>query len=725
MLSKLAKDSMPYLGLTQGSQNRPLPERVSEQSLSFSDLVRPLWRQKWVIALCTLASFSASVAYLHLKQPVYQASATLRIDPDRASSLGLNGPAAPNTSDTSDLIHTEIAILGSDAVALRTLSSLPENEFYEFTGQHKNDVAFPDGSEALSPQQQRLVDKLKTHANEKQVEGTQLVEVDFSDPDPKLAADVVNHLVTAYTVQTFVGRDNSVSQLRTWLSAQMGALKRQVDTSQQRLAAFEEANHVIGTDASSNTITDRLRLLNDKLASTQVDRIAKEAALRTAAAGDPGALASLYPNARLSALQAQQASLYASYAQLSAKFGAKYPPLVEIQRQIDGTGDEIKGSVQSVQHRLQQEFDAATMAQNMLQGEYAEQTQLAYNFNRNQAEFAVLQNDVTSSRELYDTLRRELQQASVNAQVNGLSTMPVDSARVPTVPVSPKRTIVLGSGVVLGLFASMVCVLLMDATSDKLHSTKQLSGSIGYPVLGLIPRIRRPKLLGSGNADSVAPLAILEAPESQTAEVYRALRNTLLLSFRYNPPRSLLFMNPVGEYGVNEVAANFATALAQTGATVLLVDADLRRPSLHTQFGIENFAGLRDYLSSPSKPVTFHHPIPGMKTFSLLTAGFQESAHSEMMMSPRLRTSLEKWELEFEYVVLVCSPLLTFSDGLPLASWVAANILVAQYNKTTLRELHQVQNLLSRTEARVAGVLVKDAPPSDAAYIPYGEFQYA
>jgi polysaccharide biosynthesis transport protein len=273
-------------------------EAGSDSSLSIGDIFGMLWLRKWFIAACVLLCTICSALYITFKTPVYQASATLRIDPARAGSLGL-GDLAAAPLENSDVIKTEIAIIKSDAVAIRALNSLSDEHFTSYTGLGKESRPLPQDSDAITPRQQKAIDQLELQTDAKQIDGTQLVDISFRDKDPKVAAEMVNHLVKEYAVQNFASRDDSVSQLRTWLTAQMATLQGQVDDSQKKLAQFQESHNIIGTNGTSNTTTDRLRFLNDRLASAQAERIMKEAQLRAAKQGDPGALASLFPNPRL------------------------------------------------------------------------------------------------------------------------------------------------------------------------------------------------------------------------------------------------------------------------------------------------------------------------------------------------------------------------------------------------------------------------------------------
>jgi succinoglycan biosynthesis transport protein ExoP len=707
-------------------------EAGSDSGLSIGDIFGMLWLHKWFIAACVLLCTICSALYITFKTPLYQASATLRIDPARAGSLGL-GDLAAVPLENSDMIKTEIAIIKSDAVAIRALNSLSDEQFTSYTGLGNGSRPIPQDSDAISPKQQKAIDQLELQTEAKQIDGTQLVGITFRDKDPKVAAQMVNHLVREYAVQNFASRDESVSQLRTWLTAQMATLQSQVDDSQKKLAQFQESHNIIGTNGTSNTITDRLRFLNDRLASAQAERIMKEAQLRAARQGDPGALASLFPNPRLQSLQGQQGALFTQYAQLSAKFGPRYGPLAELKKQMAAVDAEIADDVQSVRKQLTQEYDAANHAQNMLQAEYDQQTQAAYALNRSEAEYAALQSEVNSSRELYDTLRRKLQQASIDAEVNGVNTMSVESARVPSKPVEPKKMLVMVSGVIIGLFAGIASAFFVERSSGKPRTIDQIEEQAGYDILATIPRDRSWRLnngyaKSSIGRSSVRSLVTLREPRSRAAEAYRSLRNSILLSSHKHAVRTLLITSALPGEGVDETAANYAITLAQTGFRVLLIDTDLGQPSLHRQFDVENHKGLSDHLLGATLTEVYSQPVETIKTLYLLTAGNKAVPPAESLASGRFRFALKRWESDFDFVVLKSAPLLSVSDSLPLAIWVDAVLLVVCYNSTHLRALSKVHNMLSRTDACVIGVLVNDAPRTAEQYDmeePYEEASYA
>jgi succinoglycan biosynthesis transport protein ExoP len=707
---------MPPLTSVNTTPERSALAADADSGVSIGDLFRTLRSRLPLILTCAAVCVLCSVIYLILTKPVYEGAATVRIDPSRAGSLGLTDLTGNATNDGDAGLHTEIAVLKGDGVALRTLQSLSDETFQSLTGVSKSAANLPDRLEALTPAQQDILNNFEGAVDAKQVEGTSLINVTVHATAPRTAADAVNTLIKAYVVQSFTSRDNSVAQLRTWLSAQMATLKNQVDTAQQKLADFQEANNIVGGAGGAdggagggNTITDRLRILNQSLAAAQAERIDKESQLRSAANASPTALATLFPNPNLNALQASQGDLETKAAQLSAKFGPKYPPLLEINKQLATIDTEIKNNVNSVHQRLQQQYDASKSNEDMLQKQYDTQTKTAYGLNRNQAEYAVLQGDVTSSRDLYDILRRKMAQASVDADVNGLNTVLVDSSRVPTMPVAPKKALILGASLILGLFAGIVAAFLGEALTDTLRNPNQIEREVGLPVIGLLPR------------DGAGSLVTLRQPASKNAEAYRNVRNAIMLTLPREHSKKLLVTSSLPGEGMSKVAANLAISLAQAGYRVLAVDTDLRSPSLHQEFGADNTTGLSKVLVDPTQAGKFTQPVKELSTLFFLGAGPSVTFSSERLASESFRGMLQQWESQFDFVVLQSAPLLVVSDGLSLAAWADSVLLVTRYGVTRLKTLTQARNLLRRTDAHVAGVLVDDVPPASMESESYGK----
>ncbi len=728
-----------------GQSNRPPTLDVqAESAVSLGDIAKMLGRHKWFIVACVAAGVAIASTYLHYATPIYQAVASIRIDPNRVGSLGL-ADLTSGGSDSGLQIATEIAVIKSDAVALDTLHSLSDDEFREYTHADRKTLGILPGATSLTPAQEGMLGAFKSQINVVQVPDTQLVSITLRNPNPRVAAYLLNSLVQAYLRQNFDSRYGSVAQVSTWLSTEMTSLKQRAADAQDKLATFEEQNHILafggstggtssgksggsgsgGGGAVTTTITDRLTSLQARLTDAQATRILKEAQMTAAATGDIAVIAALYPSASMTELQAQQSTLYGQYVQLSTKFGPNYPPLAQVKAEMQKTDAELNHQVTSIRSRLKQELDTASNVEHSLQQQVDEQTQEAYALNRKAAQLAVLLAEGSSSRELYDTLQYKLKQASVDAGLNNVNTMIVDTARAPLVPIEPKKIVILSFGLVLGLFAGVGSVFLREATSDKVQNVIDIERILGYHLLAAVPHFDQKVLAAKeGGAPSgirVGPMLITYRNTlSGASEAFRTLRNSILLSSIDKPAKTVMVSSSIPSEGKSSVTANYAVVLAQKGSRVLLVDADIRRPTQHIQFGIPNAAGLTSLILDDTAMPSFHTPIPELPNLTVLTAGQKVPLPSEALGSTRFHTLISSWEQDFDYVIIDSAPLLIVSDSLPLASWVDSLILVARYNFTPNSALKRIRDILRHADAHVAGVVLNDLSTGDSAY--YGGY---
>jgi len=702
-------------------------------SLTLADILSMLMRHKWFIVISVLAGIVIALLYIRSVVPIYQATASIRIDPGRAGSLGLADLANGGNGGSGDLIATEIAIIHSDAVAIDTLNSLSPAEFRQYTGMNKQSAVIQPGATNLTMAQEFMLGGFKANLSAASIPQTQLISISFRDPNPKTAATIVNHVIDAYIRQSFDSRYASVNEVTTWLTAQMDTLKDKATDAQRKLTQFQEDNNIITADtggdksaAPTDMTTGRLETLNGRLAQAQVDRILKEAQLRAANSGDPVVLASLYNDPTVTALLGEQTRLSAQYAQMSTKFGPNYPPLIDLRTQMRKVDDSFAKAIGNVKVHLRQEYDAAVTTQDLLQSQFDEQAKQAYAINRKQAEYSALRAEGASSRELYNTLQSKLQQASVEAGLNGVNTMRVDAARAPLFPVEPKKSAILTSGFMLGLFVGLAAAFLIEATSDKLQGIEQVENSLHYHLLAAIPNISLDKLTENGATlptSGPSPLLVTyQNPQSREAEAYRSLRNAVLLSSMQNPPKTVLVTSTISGEGKSTTSANYSVVLAQKGARVLVIDADLRRPTLNKMFGADNKVGLSELILQEVETPNFRTPLPNLPGLTLLTAGKQVPLPSEALGSLRFYTLLQEWEKQFDYIIVDSAPLLIVSDTLPLAKWVDALVLVARYNVTPMSALRRVRDVLNRSDANVSGVVINDHPASKAGY--YGGYGY-
>jgi capsular exopolysaccharide synthesis family protein len=692
-------------------------------------------RHIWFILACVVIGFVIAKLYTHRLIPIYQATASFRMDPNRATSLGLGDlGGAVGGSD----ISTELVIVKSSTVAIDVLNSLPDSVFLKYAGISKKQAALSATSTNFTAQQEGLVGMFRSQLSASLVPGTQIVEVTFRHTDPEIAAIMANYTVAAYLRQNFDSRYGSVAQVTKWLSTELDTLRDQAAAAQERLSDFQEKNNIIATDSSSggtggsggggsggNTVTDRLTALNSRLTAAEEDRITKEAQIRAANTGNPALLASMFPAGPVAALEAEQTTLNQQILRMSTKFGPAYPPLVELKQQSAKVDAQIAAEASDIKARLRQQLDNSITTENAFQQEYDALTEKAYTLNRRQSEYAVLKAESASSRTLYNTLEGKLQQAGVEAGLTGINIMLVDSARAPHSPTDLRKSSTISFGLLLGLFAGLATAFLRETLSEKVQNGEQLEQLLGYHLLAAIPHATSVTQEGENGTAAVpsspsTSLVTLRDPMSRDAESYRSMRNSLLLASVDKTSQVLLVTSTIPAEGKSSTTANYAVVLAQKGARVLVVDADLRRPTMHKQFGVKNLLGLSNLILGEDVPNPFLNPVPGLDNLYLVTAGKTVPFPSEALSSTKFYNILDRWSKDFDYVLLDSAPLLIVSDSLHLASWADGVVLVTRYNVTPLGALRRVRALLHRSNVHVAGLIINDVSGTAAGYGGYG-----
>jgi polysaccharide biosynthesis transport protein len=715
-------------GVVEDQDVHSVAESEGSEGVSIGDIFRALLKNKWLILACTLICLCVSAVYVTIAKPVYEANATLRIDPGRAGSLGLNDLLSMvGSAGSGEELQTEMSIIKSDQVAMATLQSLPPEQFRAFAGFDKGNMSFDPANRQLSRQQENLLAGFEKSLTTKQVEGTQLIGIHFRSGNPEIASTIINHVIDAYTRGNFNSRYDSVDQVKVWLSKQMDELKLRASLAQQKLAQFQEQHNLVGTDPSNNTTIDRLKAFNERLTQAEGDRIVKEAQMRAAASGNPAVLASLLPDPKLQSLQQEEGTLYAQYVQLSAKFGPGYPPLEDVKKQLAKVELELGQDVSVVSDRLKEDFDASQRAEGMLRGQYENETAKAYALNRTQADYAVLLGEATSSRDLFDTLQYKLQQASVDAGLNSVNTMIVDRARAPIDPIEPKKGLILVFGLVLGLAVGVGAALLRESLSDHVQTLAEIERGTGLAGLATVPHVANAftPAVADGDAagkDGRRTLITFAEPRSRGAEAYRSLRNSVLLSSIDHPAKLVLITSSLPGEGKSSTAANYAIVLAQKGTRVLLVDADLRRPTLHLFFGLDNKVGLSDAILGAGSAVTVEMPIPELPDLHFLPAGEKVSLPSEALGSSKFQKMLHEWVQQYDIVLLDSAPILSVSDTVPAASWADSIILVVRAGVTPLKALQRTKSILKRAHVRISGVLLNDFSERTGEYGYYGKY---
>jgi capsular exopolysaccharide synthesis family protein len=568
------------------------------------------------------------------------------------------------------------------------------------------------------------------------------MEIHFTSTDPQLAATAVNTLAATYVEQNFKTKFESTMQASDWLSKQLVDLQMKVETSQEKLVRYQKEHEILGMDEKQNITTEKLDELNKEMTAAESDRMQKEAVYRQTQSNDPDAIAAAIisestggangaPSGLLDRLREQQANLRIQVAELSTQFGPSYPKVAQLNSQLKELDRQLQSETNKGVDHLKGLYLAALQRETMLRGSFEKQKQEANKLNESAIEYSILKRDLDSNRTLYEGLLEKLKEAGVTAGLRSNNFRIIDAARVPTSPSEPNIPRNLSFALVLGVISGLGLAFLLENMDNTVRTPEQAQAISALPSLGMIPLGSKSgnhgptgKRLALTASKEVVETVTQVRPQSQMAESYRALRTSLLLSNLGAPPKVIMVTSARPQEGKTTTSINTAIVLAQKGVRVLLIDADLRRPSVHRTLGITGpRSGLSNVLTGSASVQQTIVPSPVLPNLFIMPAGTPPPNPAELLASSNMRDLIADLRPQFDHIVIDTPPTLSVTDAVVLSPRADATILVIRSGQTTKQALRRARDILMQVNAHVAGVLLNAVDLTSPDYYYYYEYQ--
>jgi succinoglycan biosynthesis transport protein ExoP len=703
------------------------PGSTGTEGMSLVDIWRIVLKRKWVILALTVIGAVLGSVYSATRVRLFEASSTVDVNPT-ATNLGLSDLIEESLSSADERMPTELAHMQSNEVIFRTIKDLAADHKGPFP--HAFDHLPANTTiESMPPAEvQGMIGSVRGGLRLTTLTSTNIVQVSFLSTDPIIARDVVNTLISVYFQQNLEDHVQGTGRVATWLAGRMEDMRQEASNAQARLAQFQKDHGLVGADENDNMVVDRLRAENGQLTQLEAERIVKEAKLRQLDSDDPDLIATIGPSPTLGSLRSQQLQLRSELSQYTTKFGPAYPRVQQLRQQEASVQQQIDAEIVNVRRRVEQDYQNTIRTQDLLKSKINSEMQNVFQLNTSAAQYAVLRQDAESSRELYEALQLKLKESSIAAGLNTASASVIDHAMTPLGPINPNtatNSTISGS---LGFVLGLILAFVLDSLDDTLRTTEDVEVTSGLLSLGAIPHFQATQKQAAAMVDGQKTeqpekvrLVSLTAPSSQAAEAYRALRSSILLSAIDNPLRLLVVTSAFMSEGKSTLSANLGVMLAQRGERVLIVDADLRRSTLHLLFGLERPAlGLTNLLSRQTGDSAFLHPIPEMPNLTYLPAGAVPPNPAELLASHRMAEMMRQWQGEYDRVLIDTAPILAVSDSLAPAARADAVLLVVRASVTRKKALVRARELLRRANARVLGAVVNDIDLRTDSYYGYG-----
>jgi capsular exopolysaccharide synthesis family protein len=722
-------------------------------------------RRRWIIGSVLLLAVLSGVAGI-VMPPRYRAVGQLEMlakDPAQFATAGENGAVGSGNAAAEDALNfnlslqTQVSVLQSEALATRVIKelNLADTPFFRYdpwikTEEVNRTQTLPFDESPLK--REYVMKKWTKHLRVSAVPGTRIIEVTFTHPDPQVAAQVVNRLLADFVEYNFRVRYDASAKMTGWLDGQLASLKAQVEQSERQMVAAQKDTGLFGSDDTHNIVIGRLEQLNAQAADAQSNRFAKQAIYNLAKSGDPELVATLIGSSGqatsspsnsapslLLALRQQEADISAQLAEVSTKYGSENPKLQQLRNKLDAVRADIKVETERILGRARQEYLAAEAAETAANKALEDQKNIASTMGEKAVLYDIAKHQADSVQQVYQQL---LQQTKATAMLAGAQTSDLnilDSAAVPGKPYLPNLPIFLGAGIFVGMLFGVGTAFVRDSLDETLRNPDDVEKITDLPVLGVIPHARelhsvsRKRLSRSkGEKENANALQLpdhqnpvnealnkaLTAPDSLVMEAFRAVRTSILLSRPDNPRKIFMVTSPLPHEGKSFSSLHLASALAQTGKKVLLVDADLRRGTLSRNLAASSTFGLSYLLAEGSSERSYRQisMIPGL---TFLAAGVSPPNPAESLGSKKMAQLVDKWRKEYDFVVIDCPPIIPVTDAAVLSPIVDGAILVVRFAVSTQQAIIRSVRALIEVRAECFGVLVNSMDINSADFYSY------
>jgi len=696
----------------------------NSDSLDFTKFLKIIKSRAILIAVCALVATFAAGEYTFHQPNIYSAQARLDVDLSSTHLLLDSSGSDQISGDNQQKMATQLGILTSQAIAWEVISRLSLYKDPRFGGAPQ----WADAKEIPDVKKVAIINRFSSGLSVQFERGTEIAAVQYLSTDPELAAAIPNAIADAYISHTYQSKFTATTKESQWLDSQLSEIRKKVAADEKEFADFQKSTGLFLTQDNHSALFDRYSQLNTALEQAQVSRIAKEIAYKQSLEGDTSAGGSIISTPAIEAAKNRLAQFEADYALLSPKFGENYPRIVQTKNEIAQARATISNETKLEKDRIRAEYELALHNEQSLETSVEAEKQKIFGTNENALQYSLLQRQVASGRDLIETLTRQLQVARLTAGLNAQTITVLDPALRPNLPVLPKKRRDVAIGLGGGLFLGLSISFLLESMNQKIRSVGDAEQFSGLPILGVIPPFDRLKADRSKGKGFVAlGKQVIDDPRSAYTEAFRRLRSSLLLSSPGNAPKVILVCSAWPKEGKSTVSANLAEVLAQAGKTALLVDADLRRPTLHFTFGIPgNRNGLSRMLTiSDSDPLDgVVVPLQDTTSLQFLPAGVIPPSPAELLLSNRMKGVILSWREKFDYVVIDTSPILAVSDAATLGREVDAVLLVVRSGMTTRDSLRSAKNAFIGAGARIAGLVLNGFEADARSGYYYGNDYY-
>ena len=684
-----------------------------------------LHRRRALVVACTGAALLVAAWHNATARPLFEATVQIFIDrtpPRVLPSVTL----ADSEPGSADYYQTQYELLRGRALADKVVARLGRDSEGELaTGPLVSPWARV--RQALRPPAAPVRpaepvaaagEAFRSRVTVEPLPGSRLVNVRFRAYDGDFAARALNALAELYIEQALELEFASSTEASRWLAERLLEQQKKLEDSEQALQRFRERERLVDAEPGRSLTDGQLRALNAALLGARTERLARQTLhdrLRQMAPSEVESLPVVIENPVVQGMKARIALIRDEERKLGETLGERHPDLLSRRERIVALEADMKGETSAIVRSVEAAYETAVQHEARLGEELAAAKAAAFAQDRISLRSAVLQRDVESRRALLKELTTRAQQTGLESQLRFTNLRIVERAESPRVPVLPRRAFNYEIALLIGLGLGAGLAILVGRIDDTVKTPDDIAQLLGLPFLGMVPTVA-----ADAEPGEAPRLAAARAPQSAVAEAYRVVRTNLIFSTTANRGRVVVMSSSSPGEGKTTTLANLAASLAQNGARVLAIDADLRRPTLHAHFGLEAAEGLSEVLRTPrrrSLPLR-KTEVPGLK---LLSSGQIPPNPAELLGSESLRTLIDAQRQRYDWILIDAPPILAMADTPVLSALADGLVMVVWSEHCTRPALKRALEQVRAVGGKLTGVVLNKVDLKRNAYS-YGQY---
>jgi len=754
--------------LTELAQTKPYGryDRYSgaQTETNLREYLFVILKRKWLILSLVLVVTTLVTIQAYRQPSIYEAATTIRIEAKPQSPLQ-TGQIVINTAPDPSFWNTQLKLLENPSLARQVIVTLNLQKDPAFLGgqaqsgifdslkriftherpvtaaktpssdvqpvgeeQMKDREFTPDELTALEPYEDSIVGNLTVEP----VLGTSLVNIRYRHTNPVLAQKIANTLADVFIKNNVERQESGTSKADVLLIQEIAKYQDKVKKEGDARFGFARDNDLpLDNAPGSNLDQVRTQTYSQQLLAAENERRNRVAAYEEAmAASDPFSNPAVQKDERIIELRKKLSELKDKETALLQKFTPEWPEVKQIQAQIKQVDEELAKAPKEVLASMKVSADAATKQQKSLESAYLKAHNITTQQTKNIVQLAAMTQELTTDQQYLNTLLQKRRELSATSGTGGTNVSISNYGRLPHEPVGPARMRNIMIAFILALISGIGLAFLLDVLDDTIKSVDDVDRYIHLPALALIPAAssEKPRLRGGpapATLTHTTALAMVGDVRSPIAEAYRHLRTSLLLSSAGTPPKTILVTSSQPSEGKTTTAINTAFMLAQTGAQILIIDCDLRRPRLHAQFSLSNVRGLTNCLSGESDDIdSLIQTYDKQPNLRVLPSGPIPPNPAELLGSEEMRNLLTTLSTKFTHIIVDSPPAISFTDASILSTFVDGVILVVHGGRSSRAVVRRARQQLLDVGANIFGVVLNNVKMESHDYYYAGYAEY-